>query len=31
VIPYPLEKAIEADLVEQEVSHVEIARQIANS
>lgn len=30
MVSYPLEKAIEADLVEQEASHVEIARQIAD-
>ncbi len=31
MVPYPLEKAIEADLVEQEASHAEIARQITDS
>ena len=31
MLPYSLEKAIEADLVEREASHVEIARQIADS
>lgn len=30
MVPYPLEKAIEAGLVDQEASHVEIARQIAD-